>query len=53
MSRHRAMCREAKASFVSALESLRIGMPREFYQLLKTYVPPIEIPATTLEDHYT
>jgi hypothetical protein len=35
------------------LESLRIGHPRDFYQLLRSYVPPVAIPTTVLEQHYS
>jgi hypothetical protein len=49
----RAACRQAKAAFITGLESLRIGQPREFYQLLRKFVPPVDIQAETLSEHYT
>ena len=53
LARYRQLCRASRAAHVAALESLRIGSPREFFSLLRAQTPPSDIEAGTLLDHYT
>ena len=52
LARYRQVCRASRAAHVAALESLRIGSPREFFSLLRAQTPPSDIEAGTLLAHY-